>query len=213
VAATIYDRLGRWYDVLTAFGESRLRDAGVALLAPKPGEVALEVGCGTGHGLVALARGVGESGRVVGVDLSQSMLGVAARRVERAELAGRVALIRGDARCLPLPAGAVDLVFLSFTLELFGDTDLPHVLAECRRVLRPAGRLGMVALEARGKASPARRAYEWTHQQWPTVVDCRPILPQDLLEAAGFEVAEKREMSEWGLPVAAVLATPTAPGD
>jgi len=213
----IYDRLGRWYDVLTAFGEGRLREAGLKLLYPQPGEVALEVGCGTGHALLGLARGVGDGGKVVGIDLSRSMLEVARRRVSRAGLVERVTLVLGDARRLPLPTGAVDLVFLSFTLELFGDADARRVLAECRRVLGKAGRLGVVALDARGEPSALRRAYEWAHRQWPEVVDCRPIGLLELLETEGFEVTRSVEDGYWGLTVGAAVARPrasvTAPAD
>lgn len=207
----IYDRLGRWYDVLTAFGESRLRESGLALLAPRPGEVALELGCGTGQALLGLSRGVGESGRVLGLDLSPAMLRAAWRRTARAGALGGVALVRADARCLPLPSASVDVVFLSFTLELFDDADARRVLAECLRVLGPGGRIGVVALDARGNSSPLRRAYEWTHRSWPAVVDCRPILARALLEASGFDVVEVRDQAVWGLPVAVVLARPTAP--
>jgi demethylmenaquinone methyltransferase/2-methoxy-6-polyprenyl-1,4-benzoquinol methylase len=202
----IYDRLGRWYDLLTAFGEDRLRDGGLDLLAVRPGETAVEIGCGTGHGLVRLAREVAEDGRAIGIDLSPAMLDVGRRRLARSRLLDRVVIARADARELPLPASSADLVFAGFTLELFDETALPVVLKECCRVLRPGGRLGAVALDARGKSSALRRLYEAAHRRWPDTIDCRPIRVHNLLESAGFEIIEATTAANWGLPVAIVVA-------
>src|SRR5215831_18868598 len=59
------------------------------------GESVLEIGCGTGAVTLPLAQAVGAGGRVVGVDISEPMLGVARQRV--AEIgAGNVTLLLGD---------------------------------------------------------------------------------------------------------------------
>lgn len=204
----IYDRMGRWYDVVTAFGESRLREAGLAMLRARPGEVALELGPGTGHGLASLSRSVGPAGLTVGVDLSAVMLGVARERLAKELNGERIVLARGNAAELPVRSSSVDLVFASFALELFDEPNLSLVLGECRRVLRADGRLGVVSLDASGKPTTLRRLYEWTHRRWPAVVDCRPIRVLDSLRSAGFDVVESAVESNWGLPVAIVLARP-----
>jgi ubiquinone/menaquinone biosynthesis C-methylase UbiE len=77
---------------------------------------------------------------------------------------------------------------MSFTLELFGPNLVPVVLAECRRVLKHGGRLGIVSLVK--KDNRAVDIYEWFHFHFPNVVDCRPILLRTVLEKAGLEVAQ-----------------------
>lgn len=183
-----YDRLSRWYDLLEGRWEETPRRTGLEALAVAEGERVLEIGVGTGHGLEALARRVGEGGRVYGFDLSSKMLEKSRRRLERAGLAGRVELAEGDAARLPFPDGFFDALFMSFTLELFDTPELPGVLAECRRVLRSGGRMGVVALSKEALAALADRLYEWLHEHFPSWLDCRPIYPREALEQAGFEI-------------------------
>jgi ubiquinone/menaquinone biosynthesis C-methylase UbiE len=201
-----YDRLSRVYDLLADRSEHASREAGLALLAVASGEAVLEIGCGTGHALVDLARAVGPDGHVVGVDLSPGMLAVARRRVAGAEVGDRVALDLGDARALPYADGAFAAVFLSFTLELFEPPDLGRVLAEIRRVLRPGGRLGVVSLDGAGSPGTMVELYRWLHRHFPHFIDCQPIHVRGHLTAAGFAVSAARELSIWGLPVVAAVA-------
>jgi ubiquinone/menaquinone biosynthesis C-methylase UbiE len=184
---------------------------GVERLAPQPGEAILEVGPGTGHALLALARAVGPAGRVAGVDLSPGMLRRAATRLARAGLDRKVPLVCADAAHLPLPPSSFDAAFLSFTLELFDAADIPLVLGECRRVLRPSGRLCVVSLASEGGSRRMLRLYNWAHARFPAWIDCRPILPADLLQAASYYIQEVIRRSLWGLPVHVVRASMCRP--
>ena len=208
-----YDRLSRVYNLLADRGEHASREAGLALLAAHPGEAVLEIGCGTGHALVVLARAVGPAGHVVGIDLSAGMLTVARRRVAEAGVADRVALDLGDARALPYADAAFAAAFLSFTLEIFAPPGLGRVLAEIRRVLRPGGRLGVVSLDSAGSPGTVVELYRWLHRHFPHFVDCQPIDVRGQLAAAGFAVQATRELSIWGLPVLAAVASQTAHGE
>lgn len=136
---SFYDRISHVYDLLADAGEHGAREEGVEALEVAEGERALEIGYGTGHALVELARAVGDEGRVVGIDISGGMADIARKRVDQAGLIERVRIDRGDVRDLPYEDGAFDIVFCSFTLELFEDDERPRVLAEIRRVLRPGG--------------------------------------------------------------------------
>jgi demethylmenaquinone methyltransferase/2-methoxy-6-polyprenyl-1,4-benzoquinol methylase len=200
-----YDRLSGIYDWLGGAAERRLRAVGLQRLDVQPGERVLEVGCGTGADLPRLAQAVGPQGLALGLDLSSGMLAVARRRLERASPDGSGRLLCGDAAYLPLGASSLDALWMSFTLELFDTPEIPRLLAECRRVLKPGGRLAAVALSAAGPESRLRRWYEWSHAHFPQWVDCRPINAQAALTVAGFKLAAAEQRRLWGLPVEVVL--------
>lgn len=192
-----YDSLSRWYDLLAGSSEQKLAARALALLAVQPGEQALEIGPGTGHGLAALCRA---AGRVAGVDVSAGML----RHARKA--APAAALCQGDALDLPFAEARFDVLMMAFTLELFAEDEISLVLAECRRVLKPGGRLGAVVMAAREASRWAPRLYRWARQSFPQWVDCRPIQACAVLAAAGFLVSQAIETAVWGLPVDILLA-------
>lgn len=210
-ARQVYDRTSRWHRFVEEPFERRARTAGLDLLRVQPGERVVELGCGAGGALVALTRAVGPMGRVFGLDLSPGMIRQAAARLRRAGLADRAVLLVGDATSIPWPDVSFDALFMAFTLELFDTPEIPPVLAECRRVLRPGGRIGVVSLS---RAAPVRwptRLYERLHDLLPAALDCRPIYAAMAIEAAGFEPVRSKTIPLWGLYAEAVVAVrPTA---
>jgi ubiquinone/menaquinone biosynthesis C-methylase UbiE len=205
-AQRTYDRISRWYDLLEGYWEQRARETALRHLNVAAGQKVLEIGSGPGHSLVALARAVGPSGHVCGLDLSSGMLHVAQRRLKRARLALLPGLGCADAVQIPMANAVFDAVLMSFVLELFDTPEIPQVLGECRRVLRAGGRISVVALSKNGPHSGMRDLYEWGHARFPEVLDCRPILLQQALEGAGFRSLRATRMSLWGLPVEVVAA-------
>jgi demethylmenaquinone methyltransferase/2-methoxy-6-polyprenyl-1,4-benzoquinol methylase len=201
-----YDRISRWYDYVEGSWEKKLRVAGLAQLAAAPGEKILEPGFGTGHSLKAIAGAVGEEGRVYGVDISPRMLQIAQSHLDESGLASRAELQNADATSLPFRDEIMDAVFMSFTLELFDTPEIPVVLGECMRVLRPGGRVCIVALSKSGPSRTMKSMYEWGHRKFPALLDCRPIFAGHSLEAAGFTLQVSILKTIWGLPVEIVEA-------
>lgn len=191
-----YDKISKVYDLLAEHTEGPIRDAGLRKLAAHAGETVLEIGYGTGHGLVALAKAVGPSGHVYGIDLSEGMRQQAEARLCREHLAERVTLCRGDAADLPYNAETMDAVFMSFTLELFDTPQIPVVLRECLCVLRPSARIVVVGMSKEGQ-NRLVSAFEWTHQHFPSFLDCRPIFVRRALEAAGFSIDDSEMLHMW----------------
>ena len=209
-ARASYDRMSRSYDLFAGAFEKRLRDLALARLGVAAGEAVLEIGFGTGHSLRHIAAAVGGAGRVCGIDLSAGMLAVSQRRLDRAGLLARVALHCGDAAELPYADGAFDAVFMSFALELFDTPDIPIVLGEIKRVLKPNGRLGAVSLSREEGAPLMLRLYEWLHQRLPQYIDCRPIYVERALAGAGFQVTHTEKERLWGLPAKIAIGVRSA---
>jgi SAM-dependent methyltransferase len=98
-------------------------------------DLLLDAGCGTGRHLVPLCK---RGYRVVGVDLSPAMLGVARSSLSEAGLAG--SLIRGDLRSLPFGPVFDGILCLDSPLALIqADDDLTAALTALHRSLRPGG--------------------------------------------------------------------------
>jgi arsenite methyltransferase len=104
-----------------------------AALALRPGEHVLDIGSGPGFLAAEMAEDVGPDGRVDGVDPSDSMLALSARRDTAARFQA------GGALDLPFPDTSFDAAVSTQVLEYV--EDVAAALAEARRVMRPGGRL------------------------------------------------------------------------
>jgi ubiquinone/menaquinone biosynthesis C-methylase UbiE len=155
--------------------------------------------------LVEIARVVGPNGKALGIDISDQMVALAHDLLKREGLTQRTELTCGDAEQLPYESNSVDGIVFSFTLELFDTPEIPKVLAECERVLRPGGRIVVVAVSKEGKQGVAVSIFEWAHKHFPNLMDCRPIYVRRALEAAGFTIKDADVKSMW-VPVEIVLA-------
>jgi demethylmenaquinone methyltransferase/2-methoxy-6-polyprenyl-1,4-benzoquinol methylase len=192
-----YNKIAKVYDLLAEHSEEPVRQAGMEMLDAKPGENIMEIGFGTGHCLTELARSVGPSGKVFGIDLSEKMVEISAERMRQEGMESRVELTCGDALHLPYASHTFDGVFMSFTLELFDTPEIPLVLAECRRVLKAAGRIVVVGMSRACPSGAVTEIFEWTHRHLPNYLDCRPILVRRAIEDAGFQVSDARTMKMW----------------
>jgi ubiquinone/menaquinone biosynthesis C-methylase UbiE len=128
--ASAYDRhVGRWSRL---YVPALLTAAGVA-----PGQRILDVATGTGEAALAAAPCVAPSGRVLGADIALPMLAVAKAKVA----ATPVRLVAMDGQALACRDQSFHAVLCQLGLMQFPDA--ARGLREFRRVLRPAGRVGV----------------------------------------------------------------------
>lgn len=189
-----YGIMSKFYVSLEGIFERGMREKGVGLLAIKDGDTVLEVGVGTGFSLREISRKVGPTGQAYGIDITPEMLRITEKRLRQAGMIDRVTLYQGDARTMPFPDTIFDTVYIAATLELFDTPDIPRVLGEIKRVLKPGGRLGVNSMSREGKENRRfLKSYEWLHRKFPKYASCRPIYVEKSIREAGFRVAISQE--------------------
>lgn len=138
----LYRRRARFYDwsshlyTLIGFREWAYRKNAVRALRLRPGATVVEIGCGTGLNFRLLRNEVGDTGRVIGVDMTDAMLAKARGRVEAREWEN-VELVLSDAASYVFPEG-VDAILSTFALTLVPEFD--DVIARGADALRSGGR-------------------------------------------------------------------------
>lgn len=205
-AKRTYDMISRYYDCLAGPFERKYAEMALEHLSIGKGETVLEIGFGTGHCLERIAESVGPKGKAYGIDISTGMMEITKKRLEKADLEDRVKLFCGDAASLPFDDSTFNAVFMSFTLELFDTPEIPKVLEQIKRVLKPDGRLAVVSISKENGESIFLRLYEWTHNKWPKYVDCRPIYVEQSLIDAGYQIKSKERVKIFRLPAEIIVA-------
>jgi ubiquinone/menaquinone biosynthesis C-methylase UbiE len=200
-AGPAYDRMSNWYDLMTGLSEKRYRKAGLKMLNAKPGENILEIGCGTGHSAVTIARSVEKNGHYLGMDISAKMLEKTRKQLERADMKNRSRCLQADACLFSFDKGSFDAVFMSFTLELFSYDDMLALLKNLHACLKPDGRLVIVNMSKKEHPGLMVKMYEYMHKKFPSMVDCRPVPIKHLLDESAFQITKRMSMSLAGIPV------------
>ncbi len=108
----------------------------------KPGMRILDVACGTGEPSISMAASLEGNCEVIGVDTAAGPLQTAAQRAQERGLA-RVWFQRADVHSLPFPDSTFDRVTSRLGVMFF--SDLARALREMRRILRPGGRVALLA--------------------------------------------------------------------
>jgi SAM-dependent methyltransferase len=124
------------------------------MLSLTPGDVVLDVACGPGNFSREFAKAVGDEGLVVGIDASKTMLERGVVDLVKARLSN-MALVRADASSLPFEDRSFDALCCFAALHLFADPF--GALDEFTRVLRPGGRVAIMASARRQVTHPALR--------------------------------------------------------
>lgn len=163
------------------FGGERERSGMASWTAPAGDEVVLDVGCGSGYALRAVHAAYPDA-RLHGIDRSIPFLVTGHRRLHRDGI--EATLLHGDAEDLPYADGSVDAAIFAGTPNEVADR--PRALAEIARVLRPGGRLWLMA-SVRGDgpfADVGARGFAWTGLALP---EARQLFDEAV--AAGFQAA------------------------
>jgi ubiquinone/menaquinone biosynthesis C-methylase UbiE len=189
-ASATYGQIGPGY--FAYFGERLVERAGLA-----PGMRLLDVACGRGAVLFPAAEAVGETGSIVGIDLSAGM--VQATSAEIAERGIRNATVQVmDGEQLTFPAAAFDALTCAFSIFFMSES---AALGEFRRVLRPGGQVAISTWEPAEQSSREAARWAWYDDLLKRYLPADPSVPAtansvemqtrdqlaDRLTRAGFE--------------------------
>lgn len=143
----MFRRIAKRYDLVNRLlsfrSDVRWRRLAADAAALLPGDTALDVATGTGDLAFELARRVGPTGRVVGVDFVEEMLAIAREKARRLPDFANCEFQQANAMELPFEDGTFAAATIGFALR--NVRDIAGCLAEMRRVVRPGGRV--VSLE------------------------------------------------------------------
>jgi S-adenosylmethionine-diacylgycerolhomoserine-N-methlytransferase len=163
------------------------RDEAIAALAPRPGESVLEIGCGTGRNLIAVARRY-PAAAVYGLDVSSEMLTTARAAIGRAGLDGRVALAQGDATAFDPEAlfdrAGFDRVLVSYALSMI--PPWREALARAIDVVAEGGALEVVDF---GDQAGLPRFFRAGLRRWLAAFE---VTPRDALGEELTALAQER---------------------
>ena len=125
------------------------------IAALQPGEIVLDLGSGGGFDCLLAARAVGDTGKVIGVDMTPEMID-RARTNARKAVATNVEFRLGEIEHLPVADATVDVVISNCVVNLA--TDKAAVFHDAYRVLKAGGRLAIADMIAREPLPDAARA-------------------------------------------------------
>ncbi|MGA2734649.1 MAG: class I SAM-dependent methyltransferase [Syntrophobacteraceae bacterium] len=181
----LYRHLAWIYDFFThhepAHHEEAIRVAGFENY-----DSVLEVACGTGRATVEIAKRLKRESRFYAIDLTKEMMERAQKKLQKHDLLGRVVFKVGDAKHLPFPEGMFDVVYNAYMFDLIDISDMPEIICEFKRVLKPGGTLVLVNMS---KDKKKKTLYEVLYERGLLSFAsgaCRPVFMKPLLEDAQF---------------------------
>ncbi|KAH8150881.1 uncharacterized protein LAJ45_05063 [Morchella importuna] len=130
----------------------------IAMAGLKEGEVVIDMGCGAGMDVFIAARKVGPTGKVIGIDMTQEMLDLAAKNALKGNYTN-VEFIKSYIHSTPtLPASTAHVITSNCVLNLLPATHKPAVFTEMFRLLQPSGRIAISDILARKPLPEAVKA-------------------------------------------------------
>jgi len=209
-AQTFYDRFGSKQDAQGYYEDAALDDLVGHAEFEKAASV-FELGCGTGRFAYRLLSGhLPQSAAYLGIDLSRTMIEIAAQRLS--DYAPRAKVARSDgAMHFQCPDRSVDRVVATYVLDLLSEQDIREALREAGRVLMPEGKLCLVGLG--GGVTPGSRIVGalWSavfRLHAPLVGGCRPIRLDPFIDQRNWSVAYHNVVSQFGVASEVLIASP-----
>ncbi|TVP66268.1 MAG: bifunctional demethylmenaquinone methyltransferase/2-methoxy-6-polyprenyl-1,4-benzoquinol methylase UbiE [Nodularia sp. (in: Bacteria)] len=137
--APVYDELNNWLSL----GQHRIwKEMTVKWSAAKPGDTCLDLCCGSGDLAFRLAKYVGTTGKVHGVDFSPNLLAAAKERSQNQYPQPAISWIEADVLHLPFDDNQFDAATMGYGLR--NVTDIPRSLQELHRVLKPGAKAAIL---------------------------------------------------------------------
>ena len=137
--APVYDQLNNWLSL----GQHRVwKLMTVKWSDPHPGDIGLDLCCGSGDLTQLLARQVGATGQVYGVDFSAALLAIADGRVNNQHLPLPIRWVEANVLNLPFDDNYFDCATMGYGLR--NVTDIPLALRELFRVLKPGAKAAIL---------------------------------------------------------------------
>ena len=202
-----YDRLSSIYDLISGGTERKFISDTIGALNIAGTENYLEIGCGTGTGLVELAKKSPFAEHVNGIDISFGMCQNAGQKIRRQKLQVSSSVCQANGFSLPFCSTEFDLVFMSFTFELIPHHLYQPLCSEVLRVLKPAGVFSTINIMKSESRNPIFALYKWGHAYFPKFIDCRPVDSNAILRSFGFEIISSHTYNLWGIPIASISAS------
>jgi ubiquinone/menaquinone biosynthesis C-methylase UbiE len=168
-----------------------LRRIGAAL-GPSPAGRVLEIACGPGLVAEAIAPLVSE---LVCLDATPEMLALARARLEKSGRSN-VTFCEAFAEALPFSAAEFDIIVTRLSFHHFAD--IQAVLAECRRVLRPQGRL--IAADILSSPDPAESRLHNALEQLRDPTHVRMFSREEFLAVLRSGGFESKTEEDWDQP-------------
>ncbi|MFQ5937104.1 MAG: class I SAM-dependent methyltransferase [Acidiferrobacterales bacterium] len=168
-----------------------------------------EFGCGTGRfAEILLHHHLPRKATYVGVDISETMVGLARDRLARFGSRAEVQLTDGSPQ-LNVQTAPFDRFVSNYVLDLLTLADIRALLAEAHRILAADGLLGLVSL-THGFTAVSRlveRAWVTLHKRRPALVGgCRPIDLQELIGNSLWHTHYQKKFSAFGIPSEVLVA-------
>jgi precorrin-6B methylase 2 len=183
-----------------------VRAAALMKLTVSAGQHLLEIGFGTGHGLVELAGAVGRQGVACSIDLSEEVVASTRALLKHEGLSDRARILRSDPERLPYGSNSMDGIVITFILELLDPLRLPRVLAECGRVLRHGGQLVIAGVSEEGKSGFLVRAFQGSNGDSREPLSWQRMHGRGLLERCGL-VGVECGIQQMEVPIEIIVAT------
>ncbi len=182
-----------------------------ALADLQPGETVLDLGSGGGIDVLLSAKRVGPTGKAYGLDMTDEMLALARKNLEKTG-AANVEFLKGEMETIPLPDASVDVIISNCVINLSPDKD--KVLAEAFRVLKPGGRFAVSDIVFQGDMSLVPQELLQDVEAWSGCV-AGALEEQDYLDKlrrAGFADADVEVINVYdGAPENSCCGAPALP--